>query len=470
MATLLQVDRILYVFDVDTQDSQSLSRLYFCIYCLGLRSSHNLLHEDDSHFCPQALDSLASAEAVSRKNKCSNSWRCPACLHTLSTRATSTISPPTTDSNKPTVKTVYYQSCTFCRWSTRSVGIDDKEVANDAWMEKTNPSLPRINKLLEYYKYLEHKEKVEQARKSPMKKELMSVTMQLKQKYTSTKHSPAKKSMFGDSLSGALSSLRLKDVSSLKDISIDASSTLALDEVEKLNTDIYKPVQFTAMTSAAQRLDQPGNQIIECSDFAPRRSQMFMKQSLRCKICDHNIIKPEYSPTSIKFKIHLIALNHIPEIRISKPSKLCAGERCQFVLSITNPTEHVIHATFLPMEETKHRINAKIELPTCDIVVGKFDDAAEFVDQLASTNNTDDTSIIAFRRGNKVGFYVHCTPDPTLPLGGNVWVGLRFKHEHYGSAPLALLLKGGEVEKEPEPNWLTHSLFINLGKIQSSLE
>ena len=40
MATLLQVDRVQY--EVNNDEKESLARLYFCNYCLSLKSSHSL--------------------------------------------------------------------------------------------------------------------------------------------------------------------------------------------------------------------------------------------------------------------------------------------------------------------------------------------------------------------------------------------------------------------------------------------
>uniref|UniRef100_H2YNG3 Dynactin subunit 4 n=1 Tax=Ciona savignyi TaxID=51511 RepID=H2YNG3_CIOSA len=457
MATLLQVDRVQYVFDSDTEESQSLARLYFCIYCLALRSSDDLQHEDDSHFCPQTLDGVASQEAVSKKNKCSNLWRCPSCIHPLFTRATSTLYPPSGESSKPTVKMVYYQVCTFCRWSTRCVGIPDKEVLTGTWAEKTNPTLPRITKLFEYYKYLEQKEKRDNARRSQKKKDFLSIPLQLKQKYTSGK-SPGKKSVLGD----PLSTLRMKEPSMLKEVEVDSSPTLGLEDLEVAAPG--EQVDFTSFSSIGQRLDQPDSQVVSTKEFVPRRSNMFLKQSLRCKTCDHNIIKPEYSPTSIKFKIHLIALNHIPEIRVHKACQLSPGVQSRVILSLCNPTEHVIHTTFLPLDGKLRQPNAQIELPKSEVMVGKYDEASDLLAQPGASPDSipDDPSLIAYRRGNKVGFFVDVLPDSGLTPGDEIWVGMRFKHEHFGAASVALLLKG---EGQVECTWLTHTLYVNVGHV-----
>ena len=59
------------------------------------------------------------------------------------------------------------------------------------------------------------------------------------------------------------------------------------------------------------------------------------------------IIFSEYNPASIKFKIQLAAYYHIPEIKLLRqPHKdaLVPGKSIEFVLKITNPTQH---ATFI---------------------------------------------------------------------------------------------------------------------------
>ena len=49
-----------------------------------------------------------------------------------------------------------------------------------------------------------------------------------------------------------------------------------------------------------------------------RHKHLMIKRSQRCRRCEHNLSKPEYNPTSIKFKIQLAAYYHVPEIVIYK--------------------------------------------------------------------------------------------------------------------------------------------------------
>ena len=58
----------------------------------------------------------------------SNSWLCPSCSNCLSTKATNYTIPPSNESEKPIPKKSYYLICHFCRWTSRSVGIPDKDI------------------------------------------------------------------------------------------------------------------------------------------------------------------------------------------------------------------------------------------------------------------------------------------------------------------------------------------------------
>lgn len=61
--------------------------------------------------------------------------------------------------------------------------------------------------------------------------------------------------------------------------------------------------------------------------------------------------------------------------------KLIPGESCKIVLTLINPTEHVLHVTLLPhIEDTNTKKgNCEVELPMSDLVLSKYDEAAEFI-------------------------------------------------------------------------------------------
>ncbi|CAK8697288.1 unnamed protein product [Clavelina lepadiformis] len=401
----------------------------------------------------------------------STSWQCPACSHTLSTRASNSIIPSAEDPSKSISKKTYYQACNFCRWTTRGIGMPDKDVVSAAWSEKNNPEQLRIRQLMDYYRYLAQKETAEQAqRKSSKKRGYFSTAMQLQQRYGGprTPQSSKKHPAVSTPLSSSLAALRLKG--SFKEVTLEPAQTCGIDEVEKLPDEIYtKKVDFTQIASIQQRLYQPSRQIEQVEDFWPRKSTMFVKRSLRCKKCDHNIIKPEYNSSSIKFKIQLVAVHHIPEVRIHKEGPIIAGSKNKISLSLINPTEHDIHISFLPNTEENNtkKSNATTELPSSEIVVLKYDEAAEYISTPTSGKPEmfDDPSLIIYRRANKIGFYLQCVPNADLAPGDDVWITFRFRHEHYGNASVVKLLKGDDAASEPAPTWLTQTVFVNIGKV-----
>jgi len=53
-----------------------------------------------------------------------------------------------------------------------------------------------------------------------------------------------------------------------------------------------------------------------------------------------------------------------------------------------------------------------LELPQCELVLNRCDEAAEFDDTIdAQQKFDDDPSIVVFRKANKIGFFVVVTPE-----------------------------------------------------------
>ena len=65
--------------------------------------------------------------------------------------------------------------------------------------------------------------------------------------------------------------------------------------------------------------------------------------------------KPEYNPTSIKFKIQLAAFYHVPEVIIFQLARepLKPGADTTFVLKVTNPTQHPTSFQLMDLDQGK---------------------------------------------------------------------------------------------------------------------
>lgn len=407
MVELLHVDRVQYVWDEETGDKLPLCYLYFCKYCLDIRSAENLLHEIDSHYCPQTLDGVSTTEAALKKNKSNSCYQCPACPSLLSSRATSIVLPDPDDPSKQTAKKMYYLACTFCRWSTRDIGMEDK-ASGSGWVEKETPNAERVNELIDYYKQVAQKEVADT--KNAKRRGYKSLVMQLQQKYHGRKPHPA-------SPLNAIAS-RVKETEEIDPVNIPSRLTYSVPDMDPVSEETYRNnVDFLKMSSISQRLAQPGHLAVNVADLAPQKATMFVKRSLRCKECQHNLIKPEYHPTSIKFKMQLVAIHYVPEIRIHIKPVLKPGERTRVTLVVINRTDHPSHVTLSRMhpENLKYEpAKSMCELPTTELTVSRFEE----IELLEECNKAkDDANEIAFRNSNEVGFYVWVTPSEELKEG-----------------------------------------------------
>ena len=89
------------------------------------------------------------------------------------------------------------------------------------------------------------------------------------------------------------------------------------------------------------------------ADVYPRHKHLVVKRSQRCRICEHNLSKPEYNPSSIKFKIQLAAFYHVPEIIVFQLSNqpLVSDNDMSFILKVTNPAQHPTCEEFFDLDE-----------------------------------------------------------------------------------------------------------------------
>jgi dynactin 4 len=117
--------------------------------------------------------------------------------------------------------------------------------------------------------------------------------------------------------------------------------------------DLRFKIRDFSVTTIKQRLAQPANQPETVKFLYPQRKNLSVKRSLRCRHCEHNVIKPEYNPSSIKYRIQLFASYHVPEVRFVKSEPLKAGGTAAITLKIINPTINDMTITImdLPTEE-----------------------------------------------------------------------------------------------------------------------
>lgn len=393
MASPFEGDRARVLLTCSCSALSPIARLYFCRHCIQLRCPLCVSHEVDSYYCPNCLENMPSAEAKVKKNRCANCFDCPSCGNTLSTRATAVaIQSDKTDDTKATqAKKVYYLACGFCRWSSRDVGIEDKSVASGAWQEQENPAAKRVSTLVEYYRQLAQKEKAEREKKKLTKRRNY---MHLSDKFGFSSLTRRK-----SSLSYLTAGFNPKGKEIVDEDVTLKNPSIAVEEVEILAEEFYnKTLILEKVPHLSQRLCQPDFQPGTIADLHPRHKHLLAKRSQRCRQCEHNLSKPEFNPSSIKFKIQLGAVHYLPMLRISDVPVLKYGKEVQVTLSFTNPVENILKVTLLKLEDQKEE--AAATSGGQEIVTQKSDGSNEG-DEKKATESTEGEKVKEEEKGTE---------------------------------------------------------------------
>lgn len=481
-----------------------ISYLYFCRYCTQLRCSFCVCHEVDSNFCGKCSENIPSSEARIKKNRCGNCYICPSCEQELSPRIASTKA-PVEGEEKVVTKKMYYLYCQFCRWSSRDVGIPDQSTVTGGWPERENIHTNRLQELIDLYKAI--------------------VVAQKQQQEKDKKKQRGKFVSYTDRTGVTAAALRKRiglpaDLTHplLKSKPKEPEPAKAETEVKKLPDDIFTtPLNLMEVTTIEQRLLQPESQPITVDKLFPVHKQLSIKRTLRCRTCEHNVSKPEYNPSSVKFKIQLFAYYHIPEVRIVTVEALRAGKTSELILKFTNPTQHQTTITFweLDLEKQQQEVienkmeqvtesvdnlsiaekqsfslssqpssllslssrspsivvkpriisetpNSTIEIPSSNFILPPRDDAAEYDDSGDTHNIQDDTKLVKWRKSNKAFIKLNVTPNADLPLNTEVVCGFTMEHIYTNA------ITGQQEKKEPQKYNHKLRVFLTLGQLVGS--
>ena len=256
-----------------------------------------------------------------------------------------------------------------------------------------------------------------------------------------------------------LGSLNLKD----DDLKVDEIPLpSSLDEPQELPDDIFTaPVNLHKVTNIRQRLADVEFQPEDVTSLYPRHKHLLIKRSQRCRECEHNLSKPEFNPSSIKFKIQLVALHHVPEIKIMS-ANLQPGVMAPVVLTLMNPLDYQTNVKLSPFvnaDVENSWSTAEAELPQCEMLMSARDDAAEFDDPSDQQQNfNDDPTVVVFRKANKIGFVIKVKPGAAENEEVKVSFNMSYEYKN-----MAASLQS--ESKQPQQVVLTHAVFINLGSM-----
>lgn len=306
------------------------------------------------------------------------------------------------------------------------------------------------------------------------------------------------------------------------------SASVASDDVDELPSEIFaQPINLKTITTLKQRLQNPSLQPVSVNNLYPQHKSISIKRSLRCKQCQHNVLKPEFNPPSIKYRIQLYASAHVPDVRLIKcpPIILGSNETFTIQLRLTNPTLHDMTITImeLPTAEEENeiisdikksfersvnvtsavstptgtgsgpssltslpslsrqqsiiaeelrqvaeRVNASIIIPDSSFVLNYRDDTAEFDDE--DQVKREEFKFISWRRANKVAIDLNVKPQTNLlKVGDEIVAGFSMQYTYVNTIVGSAAVSGGTstpIGDKKEQHPLTVRIYVRLGKVQ----
>ena len=431
-----------------------LLNLFFCKYCVVLRCPKCVSHEVDSYYCPHCLENIPSGDAKANKNRCFNCLECPNCFSNLQHRSAQV---PLVKREGGKVgfgqfKKVFYLQCFYCLWTTRDIlGIPDKNQSSGPWFEESEEDT-WIGDATNYYRHLIQKEKVEMEK---TRRQRRGSFLGLGSLGLSDKRLPFTRIRTSFSMAGS-GQYNENIIQEFKPVEPE-------EDVEKVDEKYYsKPGNVHEVTSIESRVKQPSNEVINSKELLPHYTHLLVKRSQRCRECEHNLSKPEFNPSSIKFKIHQIALRFVPRFRIVKKVKLDPGKHNKVLFSLTNPTEFDLPMEFSPIPEDHpyfNQINAKAEFPSTTIVLAARDDTAQYEDaSLVCSEFDDDPKFVVDRKMNKVTIALQVKPENE---SGLVKIGFMLRYKYKNLTPAMR----PEEQKQSEDANFSPCLLVSLGSI-----
>lgn len=410
-----------------------LCELFFCRHCLTLRCDFCVSHEIDTTFCPHCFENLSSTEAKHKKNRCASCVDCPRCFNTLSTRSYSR----TPDQKKPPPK-MYYLLCLFCNWRSHEPNVPDQLTSSGNWPVYKNPNDGRILDLINYYKSVSLKEVFDKQKRNT--KNYGRNYMHFLEKF-------------------GLNAMMARKRAGLPNFPMDGTGyctpqvnpSEAIENVPELPEDTFeKIIDLKQISTLEQRFATPELQSVNIDDLFPIRKHLCVKHSLRCRVCEHNVVKPEYN--AVKFKIKHLAYYHVPEIKIIKCEPLEAGKSSALVLKLCNPAQTSTAVRFekLDLESINEireprrlegedlivtpkqlpepipvvlELHGDITVPDGEIKIAARDDTAEYDDTNEVFPDNDDPKYVYWRKGNKIALKFEVKPYENVKQNENIRVG-----------------------------------------------
>ncbi|RMZ86431.1 hypothetical protein DV736_g6341, partial [Chaetothyriales sp. CBS 134916] len=407
--------------------------LLYCEECHDLKCPRCVKEEILSWYCPYCLFETPSSTVRNETNRCArNCFNCPICTSQL-------VTAPVGDNKDGP----FILNCNYCMWSTLDIGITFAQPTSiraqlDRQANGGKPKPPsRVDSVTTTTAA------VDASRTSSLVREPMSPTDSLSTQNLSdaledsasplmdpTLRFTALCSFYKDQIASASS-----NESGLPTAALDLySSPSSLARIMNLYSSVgtgggmkkgrTKPsVMREALTrseglqalsdsmSSSEQQQQPqpldyidtpslsqlrtqhpsslGNPVARSvSDLRPIPALLRTKRSKRCATCSHILVRPEFKPTSTRYRIKLLALNYIPFVTLRPAS--------QWILTMRNPLYENVNVTLGAEAMTPGRHRHRVTILCPEFEVGKsgdvWDDALDFGKAVGGGRGSDATA------------------------------------------------------------------------------
>ncbi|KAI4641113.1 hypothetical protein J4E93_007991 [Alternaria ventricosa] len=410
-----------------------LEHLLYCEDCLQIRCPRCVIEETLNWYCPNCLFEVPSSVVKSDGNRCTrNCFNCPVCISPL---IVNLLDNPDADQGVPDR---HILACPYCHWSTIETGIEFEkhtgvysQIARIANGGKPIPTAKERDKERERRKELEGRQRDS---RNPLSPSSDSTTVDVEQY-----EPPTRDDLFSNL--GAFYKAQLDSQTPANPLEMNFSSPSAYSRIMNLystNTAkkqkrnkptpmreaaseleglvIHDPAADNAAIerikrdgwgstlSPAQKLAQLDPHMQFDNELRPIPTLLCTKRSKRCRSCRHILSKPESKITSTRYKIKLLALNHIPRLSIralppnpavppvpgSMPAPqppfnyntLRPGIATHFLLHVSNPLFDPIQVTLATSSTTPGKVQSRVTILCPQFEVGANTDVWD--DALAS--------------------------------------------------------------------------------------
>lgn len=230
----------------------------------------------------------------------------------------------------------------------------------------------------------------------------------------------------------------------------------ATADVSALCADLLtKPLNLAGVTTLRQRLHLPSTQPHTVDGLHPAHKSLSIKRSVRCGQCEHYVIKPEFNPTSIKYRIHALASGHVPVVRLMQMGGsdggvtsadglqlVRAGDTFAVRVKLINPMVYDMRVCLTPDKKRdapeQSDATAAADLVLLDgedelrFVVQRRDDSTEFD---GDTALPDEPAFVQWRRSNAVVVELAVRAAPAARRGDVLRLALCLGHNYVNAYP-----------------------------------